>query len=103
MEPNHQGLRIDRDYYYINLNPKLKKKSLLLLLQPEAVTVKFSKGENDRSLKWKEKSYSTMIKREEEEPWIDMKFNQVNRGITDKQMIFCVIKGLDFISFISNH
>ena len=44
------------------------------------MTVKFSKGENDRSLKWKEKSYSTMIKREEEEPWIDMKFNQVIRN-----------------------
>ncbi|XP_023330513.1 DNA-directed RNA polymerase III subunit RPC5 [Eurytemora carolleeae] len=59
--------------------------------KPEAVTVKFSKGENDRSLKWKEKSYSTMIKREEEEPWIDMKFNQVRsrRWDDESQNLFC--------------
>lgn len=59
--------------------------------KPEAVTVKFSKGENDRSAKWKEKSYQHMIKKEEEEPWINLQFSQVKstRWEDESQNLFC--------------
>jgi len=59
--------------------------------KPEAVTVKFSKGENDRIAKWKEKSYETMIKKEEEESWVNMKFNQLRSTKWDdeSQNLFC--------------
>jgi len=59
--------------------------------KPEAITVKFSKGENDRSAKWKEKSYQTKVKREDEEPWVDMQFSQVKsvRWDDESQNLFC--------------
>jgi len=60
-------------------------------VKPEAVTVKFTKGENDRSVKWAEKSYRSHLKREEEEPWRDMRFNQLRsvKWDDESQNLFC--------------
>ena len=49
--------------------------SQILIIQLEAVTVKFSKGEAEKQRK--EKSYQSIKNKEQEEPWVNLRFNQV--------------------------
>jgi len=59
--------------------------------KPEAITVKFNKPETERTIKWKEKSYQNLIKKEAEEPWINMRFNQLRsvKWDDESQNLFC--------------
>eukprot|EP00088_Acartia_fossae_P028935 TRINITY_DN2973_c0_g1_i8.p1 TRINITY_DN2973_c0_g1~~TRINITY_DN2973_c0_g1_i8.p1 ORF type:complete len:174 (-),score=57.29 TRINITY_DN2973_c0_g1_i8:432-875(-) len=55
----------------------------------EAVTVKFSKGEAEKQRK--EKSYQSIKSKEQEEPWINLRFNQMKsaRGQDERQNLIC--------------
>jgi len=59
--------------------------------KPEAITVKFNKPQTERTIKWKEKSYQTHIKKEADEPWLNMHFNQLRsvRWDDESQNLFC--------------
>lgn len=46
-------------------------------VKPEAVTVKFARGDPERNQKYKEKSYEYQKKVQEEEPWVEAHFNQM--------------------------
>jgi len=71
-------------------------------VKPEAVTVKFQRGDPERAKKWKEKSYEYQMAKVDEEPWVETKFNQM-RGREweeESQNMFCStmdsdIKNLD--------
>jgi len=60
-------------------------------VKPEAVTVKFARGDPERNKKFQEKSYDYQMKRVEEEPWVETKFNQMRTGNWDEvtQRMFC--------------
>ena len=44
----------------------------------EQITVKFARSESERTKSLREKSYSFMLKKNAEEPWIDTKFYSSN-------------------------
>jgi len=58
---------------------------------PEAVTVKFARGDPERNKKYKEKSYDYQMKRVEEEPWVETNFHQLKTGAWEEvsQRMFC--------------
>jgi len=60
-------------------------------VKPEAVTVKFARGDPERNKKYKEKSYDYQMKRVEEEPWVETKFHQMKTGNWEEvsQLMFC--------------
>jgi len=59
--------------------------------KPQAVTVKFAKGDLEKDKKRKEKSYDYAKARQDEEPWVDLKFNQLKsrRWEEESQAMFC--------------
>lgn len=60
-------------------------------VKPEAVTVKFARGDPQRNKKFKERSYDYQKKLQEEEPWLHTRFNQMKSGAWDResQKMFC--------------
>merc|ERR1719357_1283439 len=60
-------------------------------VKPEAVTVKFARGDPERNRKYKEKSYDYQMKRVEEEPWVETRFHQLKTGAWEEvsQRMFC--------------
>jgi len=60
-------------------------------VKPEAVTVKFARGDPERNKKYKEKSYDYQMKRVEEEPWVETRFHQLKTGTWEEvsQRMFC--------------
>lgn len=59
--------------------------------KPEAVTVKFARGDPERNKKYKEKSYEYQKKMQEEEAWVETRFNQMKGNLWDSesQLMFC--------------
>jgi len=59
--------------------------------KPQAVTVKFAKGDLEKDKARKEKTYSYQQAKQDEEPWLQMKFNQVKsqRWEEESQAMFC--------------
>ena len=47
---------------------------------PEAVTVKFARGDPERNQKYRERSFDYQKKMQEEEPWLEARFNQMKVG-----------------------
>jgi len=60
-------------------------------VKPEAVTVKFARGDPERNQKYKEKSYDYQMKRVEEEPWVETRFHQMKTKTWEEvsQKMFC--------------
>eukprot|EP00092_Neocalanus_flemingeri_P009108 GFUD01009806.1.p1 GENE.GFUD01009806.1~~GFUD01009806.1.p1 ORF type:complete len:288 (-),score=74.70 GFUD01009806.1:67-930(-) len=60
-------------------------------VKPEAITVKFARGDPERNKKYKEKSYDFQMKRVEEEPWVEAKFHQMKTYNWEEvsQRMFC--------------
>jgi len=60
-------------------------------VKPEPVTVKFARGDPERNKKYKEKSYDYQKKIQEEEPWVNTRFNQMKGKTWDveSQRMFC--------------
>jgi len=59
--------------------------------KPEAITVKFARGDPERNKKFKEKSYDYQMKRVEEEPWVEAKYHQMKTRNWEEisQRMFC--------------
>jgi len=60
-------------------------------IKPQAVTVKFAKGDLEKDKARKEKTFSYQQAKQDEEPWLPMKFNQVKsqRWAEESQAMFC--------------
>jgi len=59
--------------------------------KPQAVTVRFTKGDADRIKKLKEKSFDYQMKMVEEEVWVECEYQQARTGDWDSvcQRLFC--------------
>jgi len=66
-------------------------------VKPEAITVKFARGDPERNKKFKEKTYDYQKKMQEEEPWIETRFNQMKGATWDgeSQRMFCAAMDTD--------
>merc|ERR1719244_185323 len=60
-------------------------------VKTEPVTVKFARGDPENTKKWKEKSYDYQMARQDEEPWEEMRFNQMKSRSWEEesQKMFC--------------
>jgi len=66
-------------------------------VKPEAVTVRFARGDPERNKKYKEKSFEYKQKMEEEEPWLEADFTPMKGGSWDResQRMFCPHDSMD--------
>jgi len=66
-------------------------------VKPEAVTVRFARGDPERNKKFKEKSFEYKQKMEEEEPWMEADFTPMKGAAWDResQRMFCPHDSMD--------
>ena len=60
-------------------------------VKPEAVTVKFARGDPEKNKKYKERSFEYQQKLQDEEAWVEADFNQMKGPTWDaeSQKMFC--------------
>ena len=66
-------------------------------VKPEAVTVKFARGDPEKNKKYKEKSFEYQKKLQGEEAWVEADFNQMTGATWDaeSQRMFCGADAMD--------